>query len=165
MRCPGDSRWSFGKVIEVLGFQSYLVEVNGTRYRRNQRYLRTTAEQLPLQTKLSDTDESLTEETINDSAELDDTGGREMRKTVMYAIQGETVVLQNASKITSVIDTEHFGKIVKCYISSYSVLPWNNFLELVYANVKIIEQSDSLVEFCFDIVLRNLRRRDVTMLE
>jgi hypothetical protein len=29
MRCPGDSRWSLGKVIEVMGFRSYLVEVNG----------------------------------------------------------------------------------------------------------------------------------------
>ncbi|CAB4017096.1 Transposon Ty3-G Gag-Pol poly, partial [Paramuricea clavata] len=39
MRCPGDSRWSLGKVIEVMGFRSYLVEVNGRRYRRNRRHL------------------------------------------------------------------------------------------------------------------------------
>ncbi len=46
MRCTGDSRWSLGKVIEAMGFRSYLVEVNGRRYRRNRRHLRTTAEPL-----------------------------------------------------------------------------------------------------------------------
>ena len=56
MRCLSDSRWSLGKVNEVMSFRSYLVEVNGRRYRRNRRHLRTTAEPLPLQTELSDTD-------------------------------------------------------------------------------------------------------------
>jgi hypothetical protein len=77
MRCPGDSRWSLGKVIEVMGFRSYLVEVNGRRYRRNRRHLRTTAEQLPLQTELSDADEPLTgDESIEDPPEVDTMGGQ-----------------------------------------------------------------------------------------
>jgi hypothetical protein len=77
MRCPGDSRWSLGKVVEVLGIRSYLVEVNGRRYRRNRRHLRTTAEQLPLQTELSDADEPLTDdESIDDPPEVDTMGGQ-----------------------------------------------------------------------------------------
>ncbi len=76
MRCPGDSRWSLGKVNEVMGFQSYLVEVNGRKYRRNRRHLRTTAQPLPLQTELSDTDESLTDEAIDQpAAEVEVMGG------------------------------------------------------------------------------------------
>ena len=71
MRCPGESSWSLGKVIEVMGFRSYLVEVNGRRYRRNRRHLRTTAEQLPRQTELSDADESLTDESIDEPVEVD----------------------------------------------------------------------------------------------
>ena len=78
MRYPGDSRWSLGKVIEAMDFRSYLVEVNGRRYRRNRRHLRTTAEPLPVQTELSDTDESLTDEAIDQpAAEVDVMGGRE----------------------------------------------------------------------------------------
>ena len=75
MRCPGDSNWSLGKVIEVMGFRSYLVEVNGRRYRRNRKHLRTTAEQLPVQTELSDSEESLTNETTEEQAEVDAMGG------------------------------------------------------------------------------------------
>jgi hypothetical protein len=60
-----------------MGFRSYLVEVNGRRYRRNRRHLRTTAEPLPVQTELSDTDESLTDEAIDQpAAEVDVMGGR-----------------------------------------------------------------------------------------
>ena len=76
MRCPGDSKWSLGKVIEVMGFRSYLVEVNGRRYRRNRKHLRTTAEQLPVQTELSDSEESLTDETTEEQAEVDAMGGQ-----------------------------------------------------------------------------------------
>ena len=76
MRCPGDSKWSLGKVIEVMGFRSYLVEVNGRRYRRNRKHLRTTAEQLPVQTELSDSEESLTNETTEGQAEVDAMGGQ-----------------------------------------------------------------------------------------
>ena len=76
MRCPGDSKWSLGKVIEVMGFRSYLVEVNGRRYRRNRKHLRTTAEQLPVQTELSDSEESLTNETTEEQAEVDAMGGQ-----------------------------------------------------------------------------------------
>ncbi|CAB4012906.1 Hypothetical predicted protein [Paramuricea clavata] len=76
MRCPGDSN-VIGKVIEVIGFRSYLVEVNGRKYRRNRRHLRTTAEQLPLQTELSDADESLTDdESIDEPADVDAMGGQ-----------------------------------------------------------------------------------------
>ena len=46
-----------------MGFRSYLVEVNGSRYRRNRKHLRTTAEQLPVQTELSDAEESSDETT------------------------------------------------------------------------------------------------------
>ena len=66
MRCPGNSRWSLGKV----KFRSYLVEVNARRYRRNRRHLRTTAEQSPLQTELSDTEESLPDEAIEEPVEV-----------------------------------------------------------------------------------------------
>ena len=76
MRCPGDSKWSLGKVIEVMGFRSYLVEVNGRRYRRNRKHLHTTAEQLPVQTELSDSEESLTNETTEGQAEVDAMGGQ-----------------------------------------------------------------------------------------
>ena len=76
MRCPGDSKWSLGKVIEVMGLRSYLVEVNGRRFRRNRKHLPTTAEQLPVQTELSDTEESLTDETIEEQAEVDVMGGQ-----------------------------------------------------------------------------------------
>ena len=76
IHCPGDSRWSLGKVIEAMGFRSYLVEVNGRRYGRNQRHLRMTTDLLPVQTKLSDTDESLTDEAIDQpAAEVDVMGG------------------------------------------------------------------------------------------
>ena len=74
MRCPGDSKWSLGKAIEVMGFRSYLVEVNGWRYRRNRKHLRTTAEQLPVQTELSDSEESLANETTEEQVEVDATG-------------------------------------------------------------------------------------------
>ena len=85
MRCPGDSRWSLGKVIEVMGFRSYLVEVNARRYRRNRRHLRTTAEQLPLRTELSDTDESSHEsvevEAIGGQRDCEDIGVRHSRRS------------------------------------------------------------------------------------
>ena len=94
MLCPGDSKWSLNKVIEVMGFGSYLVEVDGRRYRRNRKHLRTTAEQLPVQTELSDTEESLTDEAIEKQAEVDAIGvqrsgedGRLRRK------RGEAVAL------------------------------------------------------------------------
>ena len=74
MRCPGDSKWSLGKVIEVMGFRSYLVQVNGRRYRRNRKHLRTTAEQLPVQIELSHTKESLTDDTIEEQAKVDAMG-------------------------------------------------------------------------------------------
>ena len=44
MRLPGDRRWSLGQCRRVLGHRSYEVEVNGSRYRRNRRQLRSTAE-------------------------------------------------------------------------------------------------------------------------
>ena len=60
----------------IHGFRSYLVEVNGWRYRRNRKHLRTTTEQLPVQTELPDTEESLTDETIEEQAEVDAMGGQ-----------------------------------------------------------------------------------------
>ena len=74
MRCPGGSRWSLGKVIEVLAFRSYLVEVNGRQYRRNRRHLRTSAEKLPVQTERADTEESLPDEAIDEPVEVDAMG-------------------------------------------------------------------------------------------
>ena len=38
MRLPGEHEWSLGRVIGVEGNRSYLVEVNGKRYRRNRRW-------------------------------------------------------------------------------------------------------------------------------
>ena len=77
-----------------MGFRSYLVEVDGKRCRRNRKHLRTTAEQLPVQTELSDTEESLTDEAIEKQAEVDAIGvqrsgedGRLRRK------RGEAVAL------------------------------------------------------------------------
>ena len=125
MSCPGDSKWSLGKVIEVMGLRSYLVEVNGRRYRRNRKNLPTTAEQLPVQTELSDTEESLTDETIEEQAEVDAWEAREVVKMEVYGVRGEAVALQNVWKITSATDTEHTVCIAKIVIirigSVYSI--------------------------------------------
>ena len=45
MRLPGEHEWSLGLVIGDEGNRSYLVEVNGKRYRRNRRWLRATPEE------------------------------------------------------------------------------------------------------------------------
>ncbi|RLJ22760.1 hypothetical protein DJ031_00300, partial [bacterium endosymbiont of Escarpia laminata] len=54
MRLPGDRRWSLGLCRRVLGHRSYEVEVNGARYRRNRRQLRSTAELPNMDTAIDD---------------------------------------------------------------------------------------------------------------
>ena len=42
---PGNKRWLLGKCIKMVAPRSYVVEVNGVRYRRNRSFLRTTREE------------------------------------------------------------------------------------------------------------------------
>jgi len=42
---PGNKRWLLGKYIKIVAPRSYVVEVNGVRYRRNRSFLRTTCEE------------------------------------------------------------------------------------------------------------------------
>ena len=50
MRLPGEKSWSSGHCRRILGNRSYEVEVNGGRYRRNRRQLRSIAEWSTIQT-------------------------------------------------------------------------------------------------------------------
>ena len=50
MRLPGDKSWSMGHCRCILGNRSYEVEVNGERYQRNRRQLRSIAEWSTIQT-------------------------------------------------------------------------------------------------------------------
>ena len=45
---PGNKRWLLGKCIKRVAPRSYVVEVNGVRYRRNRSFLRTTCEESPM---------------------------------------------------------------------------------------------------------------------
>ena len=76
MRLPGDRRWSLGQCRRVLGQRSYEVEVNGSRYRRNRRQLRSTAELPNMDTAVDDVesmhhqDETLQENRMTEAAEV-----------------------------------------------------------------------------------------------
>ena len=45
---PGNKRWLLGKCIKMVAPLSYVVEVNGVRYRLNRLFLRTTCEESPM---------------------------------------------------------------------------------------------------------------------
>ena len=45
---PGNKRWLLGKCVKMVASRSYVVEVNGVRYRRNRPFLRTTCEESPM---------------------------------------------------------------------------------------------------------------------
>jgi len=45
---PGNKRWLLGKCIKMVSPRSYVVEVNGARYRLNRSFLRTTCEESPV---------------------------------------------------------------------------------------------------------------------
>ena len=45
---PGNKRWLLGKCIKMVAPRSYVVEINGIRYRRNRLFLRTTCEESPM---------------------------------------------------------------------------------------------------------------------
>jgi len=45
---PGNKRWLLGRCIKMVAPRSYVVEVNGVRYRRNRSFLRTTCEESPM---------------------------------------------------------------------------------------------------------------------
>jgi len=45
---PGNKRWLLGKCIKMVAPRSYVVEVNGVRYRRNRSFLPTTCEESPM---------------------------------------------------------------------------------------------------------------------
>ena len=76
MRLPGDRRWSRGQCRRVLGQRSYEVEVNGSRYRRNRRQLRSAAELPNMDTTIDDVesmhhqDETLHENRMTKAAEV-----------------------------------------------------------------------------------------------
>ena len=57
MRLPGERNWSMGRCLRILSKRSYEVEVNGSRYRRNRRQLRSTVELLDVPTNTDDIDE------------------------------------------------------------------------------------------------------------
>ena len=48
MKLPGEKKWSLGHGTRPLGRRSYEVEVEGRRYRRNRRQVRSTLESPPL---------------------------------------------------------------------------------------------------------------------
>ena len=54
MKLPGEKKWSLGQCTRPLGRRSYEVEVEGRRYHRNRRQVRSTLESLPVPSNPTD---------------------------------------------------------------------------------------------------------------